>query len=175
MTFKKPLIDVNTLTVGSDFELMGWNGSGVESCIGKIGGTKQDPLSIGKDCFRQEDNVMAEFNIPPVNNVNDWLFYINYCQKKGNEVLSKHGLTLLANSAAYYSEKELNHPKAQQFGCSTTYSAYTGDHMEKPCGELTNLRTCGFHIHNGFKLDRDAFSMDEAFRLVKYQDLYLWQ
>jgi len=52
---------INNPTVGSDFEMFICDKDGnLISGVGLIGGTKEEPLSIGERCYRQEDNVMGE-------------------------------------------------------------------------------------------------------------------
>lgn len=169
--------EINNFTLGSDFEMgiVDMDTQEFISGIGIIGGTKAEPLSIGRDCFRQEDNINFEANIPPVRNAIDWSNYIKYCIDTVNEeILNPQGLQLRAYTSAIYSDEQLASPKARQFGCSVTYNAYTGKPMEKPKGEGTNLRSAGFHVHVGFDLEEgEKFTDEDLWRFIKTMDLYL--
>ena len=72
-------------TFGSDFEIGVANikKKKIIPVCGLLGGTKDDPKEIGNYCQVQEDNVMAEFNIPPVNHVEDWMAATQYCCIEG--------------------------------------------------------------------------------------------
>lgn len=166
---------INNPTFGTDFEMfLKDKKDNFISAIGRIGGTKEEPLSIGERCFRQEDNVAAEFNIPPVNNKKDWEYYIDYCiNKVQSDILDAQDLNLVAESAAYFSEEQLNHPKAQEFGCTPSFNAWSGStyHIRKT---ENTIRTTGFHLHVGFNYDPEGdLTLQDVFELMKYFDLYL--
>lgn len=57
MSFK-----IENPTFGTDFEMCvrAIDTRKLKSVVGLLGGTKNKPLELGKGCFRQEDNVMAE-------------------------------------------------------------------------------------------------------------------
>lgn len=166
------MLTVNNPTFGSDFEMFLRDKKGnYFSAVGRIGGTKERPLSIGEGCFRQEDGVLAEFNIPPVDNKKEWLYYIQYCQDKVElEILEQQGLQLEAISAVHMPKSELQSKQACTFGCSPSYNAWSGQMVKKEPPET--LRTSGFHVHVGFKYPNDI-SLEDLQRLIRYFDLYL--
>lgn len=156
------------VSIGSDFELPIYNyetGTFV-SAIGLIGGTKHEPLSIGNGCFRQEDNVAAEFNIPPVYNLKDFKSYIAYCIEQGEAIIQKINRAYRFDilSSAYYPEEELQTSAAWEFGCEPSVCAYD-EEIYAPSAPENFLRTFGFHIHIGSKQD--------PFKLIKKLDYFL--
>jgi hypothetical protein len=165
-------------TFGSDFEI------GVENIkerkiipvCGLIGGTKDFPRDIGNHCHAQEDNVMAEFNIPPVKTKEEWLDFTNYCCAEGNRILGKTGNRLQVLSSHHYEKEELASKQAATFGCSPSVDAYTGN-LRCPKSKNTTLRTCGYHIHVGFprrcKKTKNPFNMDRQRKIAKYFDLFV--
>ena len=164
-------------TLGSDFEmLLVDKENNYVSAVGRIGGSKGNPLGLGEGCYRQEDNVCAEFNIPPVSNKENWIYYLDYCVKTAqSEILDPQGLELVAESAGIYSDDELQSKAAQQFGCSSSYNAWLEKESPAKCisGDNPNLRTAGFHIHVGFDPTDMDMGVKDVYRLMRYFDLYL--
>ena len=95
-------MQINKITIGTDVEFFvvdeDMNSVSVE---GLLGGTKKESLAIGNNCFRQEDNVNAEFSMGPVlfGETDKFVAQIEYCRQKGNELLAEHNLHLLAGSS----------------------------------------------------------------------------
>lgn len=142
------------MLIGTDFELPIINVESKEpvSVVGLLGGTKDEPLSIGKGCARQEDNVMAEFTIPPATTFEEFISSVSYCIEEGNKLLQEinPNFKLIAKSSYNYSDDELNTYEALTFGCSASFNAYTRDTNDPPnLEEVGNLRSAGFHIHFG--------------------------
>lgn len=164
---------MNNITLGSDPEFAIYNTKTQEfiSGVGLIGGTKKRPLSIGNKCFKQEDNVGVEFNIPPISNPNEAYNYIKYCIDEGNKIVSEINpdYIIKATSSAIYSKDELNSKKAQTFGCSESYCIYTQDLVVNP-KDPGFLRSFGFHVHVG---STDSMDTDDITHLVKLMDIYL--
>jgi len=152
--------------IGSDFELPLMNGGQVRSIEGLLGGTKQEPIDIGNNCQKQEDNVMAEFNIPAVTTFKDFKKYIDYCINYGNKFLYQAG-ALIMQSSGFYSANEVSTDQGATFGCEPSFDVYTQDFttIENPS---TKLRSAGFHLHIDCTDDEDVIQ-----RLVKKLDLYL--
>lgn len=141
------------VTIGSDPEfIISYKGKPF-SVIGKLGGSKKEPKDIGRECGIQEDNVNAELTFPPVNNVNDFVDYINYGKIVIQKLLKENtGLDCEVESwsSAEFSNKDLNNPVARRFGCEPSYCIYTGNVSPRPSPEeVGNIRSAGFHIHIG--------------------------
>lgn len=138
---------MSAILVGADPELFFKNSKGFVSIIGKLGGTKDKPLPIGEGCAVQEDNVAAEFNIPPASSAADFVksiqFNLEYLDKKAKEI----GATLALEASAIFSREELACDEAWIFGCEPDYNAWTLDVNPKPRAKNKNLRSAGGHIH----------------------------
>ena len=118
------------------------------SGAGLFGGTKDNPLPIGEGCAIQEDNVTVEFNIPPTNNVIDFLKYINFNLEHIENRAKELDLILTIEPSAIYSDEELDSFQAQTFGCEPDFNAWRkGARNPRPKTTNKNLRSAGGHIH----------------------------
>ena len=167
---------INTFTVGADPELFIINKKSgkVVSSIGLIPGEKGKPY-VSEDMpsgFGLEtDNILAEFNIPPVTNkvsfVNNIEYMKNYISRYVQE--KNPDLGILCKASMNVPEDQLNSPEAKLFGCDPDYNVYTQSVNKKPNGENTNLRSAGFHIHICYP----RFNTQTSLTLVKYLDMFL--
>ena len=158
-------------TIGADPEVFLKRSNGtIVSAVGLLGGTKGKPVPMTglSDGFgMQEDNVMAEFNIPPARTNTEfghnietaigWLH--NFVRTKRLYIASKqyHG----------FAAKDLDNEQAKTFGCSPDFDAYN---RGLPCPSLnreslmqpdgTELRFCGGHVHIGtdYKIPPDVLA-----------------
>jgi hypothetical protein len=119
------------VTLGSDPEVFIFSKkeNKMASSIGLIGGTKYRPRQI-KDapigfCV-QEDNVLAEFNIPPsfnrtgfISHIQDGLAYLKKELPEGYEVKIQ--------SSHRFEPAQLDSPKAKTLGCDPDFNAWTGE------------------------------------------------
>ena len=143
--------------VGADPELFWKNERGFVSVIGKLGGTKNLALPIDDEGNGVlEDNVAAEFNIPPASTVNDFIKSINknltFLEKKAGE----YGATIATDASASFPEEEMQDPMAWIFGCEPDKNAWTGEYNPKPKSKDVFLRSCGGHVHIGHGDSADA-------------------
>lgn len=153
-------------TIGADPELFFRDNSKCVSVIGHLGGSKDNPFDIGNGCAIQEDNVAAEFCIPPAANVEAFIngiaFALSDLSRRANDL----GLVLADNVASHsFDEQELRHPDAQRFGCDPDYNAWTGEVNPKPKASDPNLRSAGGHVHVGTEKD--------PLEVIKAMDLFL--
>lgn len=159
---------IKNVTIGADPELfiIALDGSPYP-VIGLIGGTKAEPIPIGEGCSLQEDNVLAEYCIPPVTSKEDFWKYISYCQQAIRERLNgQYGIFMAASMR--FSAEHLYTPEAMTMGCSPDFNAYTL--KTNPPGNSASLfRSAGFHIHVGY----DNPNFDLNIKLVKAMDLFL--
>jgi hypothetical protein len=123
------------------------------SAINKIGGNKRFPVDIGKGCAIQEDNVAAEFNIPPAADADAFIASIEYALSHLSEVASKKGLSLSITASKVFDDDQLMHLRARMFGCDTDYNCWTKKPNPRPSARNQRLRTTGGHVHYGCKLD----------------------
>lgn len=169
-------MNLTNVTIGADPELFIINEetSKVVSSIGLIPGVKGDPYKADDmpNGFGMEtDNIVAEFNIPPVTTQSGFINNIEYMKKYINKFVKNINpkLGILCEASQIVDEDQLQSPEAKLFGCDIDYNAYTEAPNPKPKGEETNLRSCGFHIHIGY----DNNNIDTSLLLVKYLDMYL--
>lgn len=171
----------NNITIGSDPELYVYHSKkGFVSSIGLIPGVKGKAIpmdGLPKGFGVQIDNVLAEYNIPPVTTREDFIKYIvqgkewidNFLKTKYGE---EYGIK--CQSSAIFPEEELQSDIAKEFGCSIDYNAWTEDENPKPNGESTNLRTAGTHIHVGYThLDSEFPDTFESMALIRVMDIFI--
>lgn len=135
--------------IGADPELFVTKGDKVVSAIGLVGGTKKVPVAMADGYFVQEDNVLAEFNIPPgatevefADNIRTGLNLLNV------RLSPKYGV--LVKAFHVMDKKELKHPKAKEFGCDPDIFAWDNvEHVANP--PLDGLRTSSGHFHFGYE------------------------
>lgn len=164
------------ITIGSDPELFIINEKTgkVVSSIGLIPGEKGEPW-VGEDMPNgfglETDNIVAEFNIPPVRDEVSFINNIEYMKQYIDKFVKNINpdLGILCAASKSVDKSELQSPQAKMFGCDVDFNAYTQEPNPKPKGNRTNLRSCGFHIHVGYKDN----NIDSSLLLVKYLDAYL--
>lgn len=169
-------MNITNVTIGADPELFIINEKTkkVVSSIGLIPGEKGNPYvaaDMPSGFGLETDNIVAEFNIPPVsdrvsfvNNIEYMKAYIDKFVKNVNPDLG-----ILCAASKTVDASQLKSPQARLFGCDVDYNAYTEEANPKPEGNKTNLRSCGFHIHIGYANN----NIDTSISLVKYLDMYL--
>lgn len=162
---------MNNFSLGCDPEMfLADAAGGLISSIGLIGGTKEAPapLPIGDGFAVQEDNVAVEFNIPPSSSAEEYSENIQKVISFLNErVKEAYGLGLCNISAASFPQEQLEDPRALVFGCDPDFNAWTGKRNPKPRAKDANLRSCGGHIHVGYKFQ----DKEEAKKLIRIMDL----
>lgn len=167
---------LNNITIGSDPELFIWdkNTNKVVSSIGLIPGEKGNayvPEGFDKGYGLQIDNILGEFNIPPVTTREEFISAINKMKDYiSNYVKEKDpNLTIRCSASEYVDDDQLQSDEAKLFGCSPDYNVYTQAPNPAPEGNRTNLRTTGMHIHVGY----EGKTIDKSELLIKYMDMYL--
>lgn len=140
--------------IGADPEVFVGDSQGVRSIIGKIGGTKAHPLPLplGDGFAVQEDNVALEFNIPASASKAEFVKNISAATAFLEKVVNdRYGFNFVKSSAESFPDEELQDPAAFEFGCEPDFNAWTMKVNPKPAAEDKNLRSCGGHVHIGFK------------------------
>lgn len=140
-------------TIGADPEVFLTDSQGkYKSIIGMIGGTKDAPKIItDRGHAVLEDNVAAEFNIPPCDSFESFKTEIQFTLAKIQDMLPQ--LVFSKESAVSFPEEELQTQDAWIFGCEPDFNAWSGYENPKPCADDINLRSAGGHIHVGTDLD----------------------
>ena len=156
-----------TFSIGCDPEFFLMKNGKPISAIGKVGGTKQQPLPISPNinssfCV-QEDNVAVEFNIAPAYNSQEFIQHIrlvmNHLQKK------LKGYEFSQDSSLIFPKTQPKHPKALEFGCDPDYNAWTKDMNPRPEAVDQSLRSAGGHVHVGTK--------EDPIEVIRAMDIFL--
>lgn len=136
--------------IGSDPEMFVRNMGGIDHAIGRVGGSKQNPLVVNCGAL-QEDNVLLEFNTDPTDMESIFLKNIREVMKQAEDRMMFQGLELAPNVSSHVYESMSGFPdSAFVFGCDPDYNALTGDKNPTPAAADPNLRTAGGHIHLGW-------------------------
>lgn len=166
--------------IGTDIEvfLRDKTGNPVPVC-GLLGGTKAAPKEVlhdyGHGFAVQEDNVMAEFNIPACIDLSEWLQHLNSIKAFLEGHFGHKGLTLDIRPSQFFQPAQLRSLQAQTFGCEPDYNVWK---LEENDIDATNpllktMRTAGGHIHVSFRVDNHIPELSEIFVVVKALDLFL--
>lgn len=157
----------NIITIGADPEvfLVDLNNK-VISAVGLIGGTKSEPKSIGDEGFSvQEDNILAEFNIPPATTKEEFIYNINHCKEYLTTLAELQGLKIDISASRMVDSDQLQSPEARAFSCTPDWNVYTQCENETIMPPKS-LRTAAGHIHIGYNdpnidmTERIIFTMD---------------
>lgn len=167
---------LNNITIGTDPELFIWDrkNNRVISSIGLIPGEKGNayvPEGFEKGFGLQIDNILGEFNIPPVKTEKDFVDHINKMKDYIKDFVQQINpdLTIKCSASEFVDDDQLQSDEAKLFGCSPDYNVYTRSVNQAPEGNKTNLRTTGMHIHVGYP-DK---TIDQSELIIKYLDMYL--
>jgi hypothetical protein len=166
-------------TIGADPEVFLGQPSAPVSAEGLLGGTKEKPKVI-EGIGLQEDNVMAEFNIPPVKVGHRSVGPISdeigsYFKKAFRLIQQETKINVLHNvSSVEFPEKVLQTEHAQTFGCSPDLDVWAEDYRVIEVEDFGNLRFAGGHIHIGFDVEKGVDKIERSFELVKALDVCLF-
>jgi len=160
------------MMIGTDQEVLLKDHTGKYiSSIGLIGGSKAEPLEV--ECGNlQEDNVLAEFAIPPANSKEEFIAYINKTFGILQAKVKEYDLEIDIKPSAVFDHDQLDNNIAKEFGCDPDYNAYTFEPNIAPkYEEVGALRSCGGHVH----VSNDDIAQDENSRaeFVRILDLLL--
>jgi hypothetical protein len=171
-------------TIGADPEVFVKDSrtGGVIPVCGLLGGTKDKPIPIeelGEGYAVQEDNVMAEFNIPPCTSYQKFDKAISQAlDAVANLVRTKsEHFSLDYASARMFSHEMLDSAQARMFGCSADYNAHSQGEavaavnprdLEQAEGAW---RFAGGHVHLGYKLPDEMEIPDYV--VAQFADVFL--
>lgn len=146
------------VTIGADIEvfLVTEDGQPV-SAVGLIDGSKESPIEFEPGYGSQRDNVMAEFNIPPIQLGDSQGFAdsIKRCLEHIDNI-TPAPIQVLAAASIEFPEDQLQTPEACEFGCSPFISLYqqTSPKLVQEetilVDDVGNFRFAGGHIHMGW-------------------------
>lgn len=168
---KKKIINI---TIGCDPEvfLKEINSDKFISAIGLIGGSKKYPKPITNEGhFIQEDNVSAEFNIPPCKTAEEMVKHITFVKDYIEDTIAKpNGLIVCVVPSALFDPDQLANDTALEFGCDPDENAWTNETNEiNRKGVDAALRVAGGHIHIGYDNPDRRLSKE----LIKAMDIFL--
>jgi hypothetical protein len=161
------LIDLDKITIGSDpeFFIVDKKGDAFPS-IGIFNGTKDQPEDQGGGFALLKDNVLVEGNIPPANNVDEFVASMKTLKSMMNSVLSVAGLQLHSADSMKYKPRFLEHPEANIFGCSAYKNAWElGSFSAENMSHLP-VRVSGTHLHCGYTLLSDSLTKKQMNRYI---------
>lgn len=166
---------MNKFTLGADPEVFMKDAQdSFFSAIGVVGGSKHHPrllLELGDGFAVQEDNVAVEYNIPPAATVEQFQNYIQRAMSYLSDMVAQNGLKFVNVSATNeFPEWQLQDPRAQEFGCDPDFNAWeNGRRNPRPKASDQSLRSCGGHVHVGYKFK----AKKDVIKFIKYLDLFL--
>lgn len=138
--------------IGSDPEVFVGNNGTVLSAIGKVGGSKNEPLPVELGAL-QEDNVLLEFNINPASSVQEFETAIKHVLSQAENSIANFQLEVIRGLSSHIYEEELLRSFGQSafvFGCEPDYNTWEGEVNSFPRDVNPCLRTAGGHLHIGF-------------------------
>lgn len=165
-----PNLKIYTLGADPEFFIELPNGQ-MKAITGLIGGSKENPLAIDDhgDFKIQEDNVAAEYNIPPSYSKEKFIEHILWPQTYIAHLLGTDKFTISRKASASFPKKELRDPRTQEFGCEPDFNIWTLGINERPSCDDKTFRTCGGHVHIGL----EDQSHENIIRVIKNMDHYL--
>lgn len=136
-------------SIGADPEVFAHNGKDFIPCIDLLGGDKWHPQPRDWG-FIQEDNVMAEFNIDPAYNKQEFINKMLNAVKGVRDELHGFNLNVSNVASARFRPAMLEHPKANMFGCDPDFvvDAVGARRVVPP----KRMRFAGGHVHVGSDL-----------------------
>ena len=152
------------ITLGADPELFIRDESTrqlVPSCA-MIGGSKGNPMPLGPRGYGiQEDNVMVEFNVPPMRTPEELGLAVIRGRNASLDLVrtrfDNQNLRWASKSEYVFHSSLLVHPLANTFGCSTDYNAYEGGAAypvvspDVLAHDFGQWRFAGGHVHLGYE------------------------
>lgn len=155
---------MNKYTFGTDPELFVFDQdiAMFVSAHDKIKGSKEQPFKT-KTGFIQPDGIAAEFNTPPVDNAEEFIYTINtVIEEMATEVRKVSPRALLIASPTVRLNKTIWNvlpEDVKRLGCMPDYNAWTLSINKSP-DPNTDFRSGGFHLHVGWGEEKDIHDPD---------------
>lgn len=158
------------ITIGSDPEVFICKEDGeIVSAIGLVPGSKHEPHPIDEEGhFIQTDNIALEYNIPPCNSKEDFIYHIHYVKDYLEALMAGHGYKLSTKASDEIDPQYLKHPQARTLGCQPDLNPYTKS-LNPPPNAKGRLRSVGGHLSCGY----DNPNQEISEKIVKTFDIYL--
>lgn len=159
-----------TITIGSDPEVfLQSNGGEIISAIGRIGGSKDEPVRVTSGAL-QEDNVLAEFNTDPASTKEQFVGNVKSVMAQLRERVAPDSLAVVSSHEFTMQQLMRSGRAALMFGCEPDFNAYTGQQNDAPSAMAAKgLRTAGGHVHVGY----DTPSAERNEEIGRILDVYL--
>lgn len=151
-------------TIGADPEFFIHRAASgmMQPIVGLLGGTKEKPIPVAgaRAGFAvQEDNVMAEYNIPPTTDFTTFAEYVSQGRRYALNMIRRAVPDAEAYSrcSATFTDAQLSTPQAQMFGCSPDFDAYAqGAPLPRIQPQALSveggaMRFAGGHVHLGYR------------------------
>jgi len=163
------------ITIGCDPELFVTNKEGkFRSAYGLVPGTKENPFPVENGAV-QVDGMALEYNIDPVDNVDDFVLYNQSVMAQLKDMVPEYNFAIVPSCRFNGNHFRRQPEEAKELGCTPDYNAYTMKENPKPDNKTT-MRTASGHIHIGFCEGADVNDPDHMIRcsvLVKQLDCFL--
>ena len=113
------VINTSKITIGSDpeFFIVDQERNAFPSTE-LLKGTKAEPEDQGGGYAILKDNVLIEGNIPPASTREQFIQYMKTLKEMISALLNLRGLRIHSADSMEYERKHLEHPEANEFGCS---------------------------------------------------------
>lgn len=166
------MIDTRFLTVGADpevFFITKTKNKQPMSAEGLLGGDKFHPAQmegLPEGFLIQEDNVTAEFNIPPARTPDEFAKNIFLGLRYVSRIAQKNKLKIAIEPELDFPKEQLMTKHCQTFGCNPDFNAWTQEENPTPAAPEF-MRTAAGHVHFGW----DKPSWADIVNLVKMFDL----
>lgn len=156
------------LTIGCDPEVFGAKEGHYTSLIGKIGGTKGNPIPLPHGGGVQEDNLAIEFNTKPATSQKDFIKAVTEAREDVRALMKQHGVRLASTSVANFRPLDLDCDAAKEFGCDPDFNAWTLEPNPIPDLHGSNRRCGGGHVHIGWDFKSDM----ERIHMARLMDIF---
>ena len=161
---------IKNITIGTDPEMFLKKEGIIISAIGKIGGSKHDPLPISSDGhFIQEDNVAIEYNIPPCTTEEEFVYHNNFVKGYLDTLVTAMGCELDYSASVVLSDKELDCDEAKLAGCEPDFDVWNQCVNIAPDLSYSNQRVAGGHLSVGW----DDPTEEQQENMIKAMDATL--
>lgn len=137
------------IAYGADPEVFWVKDGHPQSVEGLIGGTKRQPLpmdGLPDGYYVQEDNVAAEYNIPPAKTADQFSVHVARGLRYIEKLAKQNKCHLAVVSAMYFPWEQLKTQQAQTLGCEPDYDAYTLERNPTPIAPI-DWRSAAGHVH----------------------------
>jgi hypothetical protein len=162
------------ITIGCDPELFVTQEGKFRSAHGLVPGTKEKPFKVENGAV-QVDGMALEYNIDPVDNVEDFVKYNRSVLAQLKDMVPDYDFAIVPSCSFNGNHFRAQPEEAKELGCTPDFNAYTLKENPKPDNKTT-MRTASGHIHIGFCENADPHSDEHMIRcatLVKQLDVYL--